>query len=410
VVTVSHMGHRGEGVVQACEERGISRCFVPYTAPGDIARIAILSDRGDVVELVEHGPHRAPPTCPHAGVCGGCAVQHLTRGSYLTWKHGIVQAALDRQGLDIQVSPMVDAHGDGRRRASVHVSISGGRVSTGFMRARSHELVAIAQCPVLCPELSDAFDIAGALMVALTGICRAMEVQFTATHTGLDCNILGPRNLGYDQHTALTRIAQDRNLARLCVDGDPVLTQREPTIRMGRCDVILPAAAFLQATQRGEEVLSSLVGDRLRDAGNVADLFCGVGPFALRLSEHATIYAADSNAASLSALSSAANHTRGIKPVTTKLRDLFTDALTTTELNKFDAVVLDPPRAGARHQTRALADSDVPVVVSVSCDAASFARDARVLVEGGYTLEQVTPVDQFKWSAHVEMVGLFSRP
>ncbi len=414
---IAYIGHRGDGIGWNNHEDGQddaqgeskARYYVPYTVAGDTVRASVTGDRGNLVEIMTPGPDRISPLCPHFGSCGGCALQHLKQDAYIEWKQDVVVTALERQGLNNGVESLIDAHGTGRRRVTIHVEMSGYDVQAGFMRAKSRQLMAIDACPVLAPELSGCFQIARELGVALAGACRALDVQMTATSTGLDCNITGPGDLNYDQHVDLTTIAQKRELARLSVNGETVVEQRAPELIMGSSRNIVPPGGFLQATEMGEKTLSGLVVEHLGQAAHVADLFCGIGPFTLRLAHAAQVYAADSDASAIDALQRTANHSSGLKPISAVRRDLFSDPLTHLELNRFDAVVFDPPRAGAQKQVRELAQSTVGVVVAVSCDAASFARDARVLVEGGYSLVRVIPVDQFRWSAHVEIVGCFER-
>lgn len=412
-LTISYVGHRGEGVTWINQietpDGEKSRCYIPYTVTGDTIKARITGERGEIAEIIEAGPDRVEPFCPHFGSCGGCALQHLDAPAYTAWKQNIVEEALDRQAIKTTVAPIIDAHGDGRRRVTVHVKISKQGIHAGFLRAKSHDLLNIDTCPVLSPALSECFQTACKLGAALRNTCNALDVQFATTSSGLDCNIIGPQDLTYDQHMDLADLAHEHNFARLSVNGDVVLEQRPPSIKMGAAEVTVSSGTFLQATELGEDTLSSLVSAWVGEAQTVADLFCGVGPFALRLAARASVYTADNNEKTIAALQHAVNHTPGLKPLEIVRRDLFADPLTMLELNRFDAVVFDPPRAGAQKQARELAQSSVPVVVAVSCDAASFARDARTLIGGGYTLREVVPVDQFKWSAHVEIAGYFVR-
>lgn len=410
VVTVSALGRHGHGIAEA----GEGRLFVPYSLPTEKVRVNITGDRVEIIEIIEPAKDRVEPVCPHFGQCGGCAVQHMQEVAYFEWKRGIVTIALQHQGLDIDVEPVVDAHGAGRRRVTLHALRQGAIVQVGFMQARSHKLNDIQTCAVLAPVLSGAINLARELGECLLAPDRGMDVQLTGSDTGLACNITGTDAvcaIGYDRHMALTELAGAYDLARLALDGDVVVERQKPQLRFGAALVTAPAGAFLQATKRGEQVLSGLVTEHLTAIGSkaVADLFCGVGPYALRLAEQARVLAADSNAASVDALAAAVRHTQNLKPVETVVRDLFDNPVTADELNEFDAVVLNPPRAGASAQVAELASSRVRHVIAVSCDPSTFARDARVLVEGGYALERVTPVDQFKWAAHVEVVGFFRR-
>jgi 23S rRNA (uracil1939-C5)-methyltransferase len=305
---------------------------------------------------------------------------------------------LARAGLAIAPAEVMDAGGEGRRRVSIH----GRKAGAGFMRLRSHQLEDIDHCPILVPALAPAFDIARAVAI-LAGDC---DVAVTASENGLDVMVKAARQV---DGLKLAPFVQRFNLARLSLNGEPVLEALPPLVKMGKAQVKLPVASFLQATAQGEHVLAKLVSDHLKKARRIADLFCGIGPFAFRLAERASITAVDSDRAGLAALEEGARRTQGLKPIIVQRRDLFREPLIARELNAFDGLVFDPPRAGAEAQARELAKSSVKRVVAVSCDAATFARDASILVAGGYSLAAVIPVDQFVWSPHVEIVGTFER-
>jgi 23S rRNA (uracil1939-C5)-methyltransferase len=277
------------------------------------------------------------------------------------------------------------------------------------MEKRSHRLLDLDTCPIIVRALADAADVARALAAPLAGRVKALDVLLTATEAGLDCDIRGAVAVHGDSQLALSDVAAGCDLARITVNRDLVIARTPPTLRMGLATVHLPPGAFLQATAAGETALARLACDGVGAAGRIADLFCGIGPFALRLAAQATVTAFDSDALALDALSRAARGSSGLKPVQAGRRDLFRKPLTAAELDRFDAVVFDPPRAGAEAQAGELAKSKVPVVVAVSCDPASFARDAATLVAGGYRIESVVPVDQFKHAAHVEIVAVFRR-
>jgi 23S rRNA (uracil1939-C5)-methyltransferase len=270
------------------------------------------------------------------------------------------------------------------------------------MRLRSHQLEDIEHCPILVPALSPAFDIAR----ALAGKAGDCDVAVTASETGLDVMVKAARKV---DGPVLASLAQRFPFARLSLNGVTLIEATPPLVTIGRAQVKLPVASFLQATAQGEKVLASLVSDHLKKARKIADLFCGIGPFALRLAEKAGILAVDSDRAGLTALDEAARRTQGLKPIQSQRRDLFREPLIARELNAFDGVVFDPPRAGAEAQAHELAKSSVKRVAAVSCDATTFARDAAILVRGGYRLVSVTPVDQFVWSPHVEVVGTFAK-
>jgi 23S rRNA (uracil1939-C5)-methyltransferase len=270
-------------------------------------------------------------------------------------------------------------------------------------------VVAIGRCPILAPELDRGIETAWDIAETLAGTRKPLDIAVTATDGGLDVDVRGSGRLPPARMAELGRLAERRRIARLTRHGEIVAQCALPTLRMGRAQVVLPPGAFLQATALGEAILASLVEAHCQDARRIADLFCGVGPFALRLAERARVSAVDGDAAAIAAVQQAAAATQGLKPVKAQRRDLFRRPLAPVELEHFDAIVFDPPRQGAEAQARALAASNVPTVVAVSCNVATFARDARLLVEGGYRMIGVTPIDQFVYSAHVELVSCFHK-
>jgi 23S rRNA (uracil1939-C5)-methyltransferase len=317
---------------------------------------------------------------------------------------------LKQAHLDCEVAPLVDAHGLGRRRMTVHARMGTHDVlKVGFAAAYSHDIVPVDRCPILDPGLDGALDAAWALAEPLIRIGKPLDIQITATGTGLDVDMRGSGPLPANMIAALSQLAEKHRLARLTRHGELVLMRTQPLITIGAAQVTLPPSSFLQATTAGEEALAALVAKHCRRAKHIADLFCGVGPFALRLAASARVSAFDSDAGAVSALQKAATATSGLKPVKAEARDLFRRPLVPQELREYDAVVFDPPRQGAQAQALQLAASKVGTVVAVSCNIATFARDARILVDGGYHLEGVTPVDQFRHTPHVELVARFTR-
>lgn len=411
-VTIDHVGHRGDGVSLTTGDA----LYVPYTLRGETVEVDHAAgnhpDRRKLLAVDVASPERIEPFCPHFGVCGGCAIQHWATEPYHAWKRNIVAETLAQAGIDCEVAPLVDAHGAGRRRVTLH-----GRFGThdvlkvGFSTASSHDVIPIHRCPILDPALEGALDAAWALAEPLTSkmpVTKPLDIQVTATANGLDVDVRGSGPLPTPFVTALSRVAEQHRLARLTRHGELVLQRLPPTLRMGRAEVMLPPGSFLQATVAGEETLASLVGERVGKAKEVLDLFCGVGPFALRLAEKTRVTAYDNDAGAIAALAKAAR-TPGLKPIKAEPRDLFRRPLVPPELRDFDAVVFDPPRQGAQAQALKLAASKVPVVVAVSCNVATFARDARLLIDGGYRIEAVVPVDQFRHTPHVELVAKFTR-
>jgi 23S rRNA (uracil1939-C5)-methyltransferase len=402
-LVIDYVGHRGDGVALP------GHLYVPYTLPGETVEAGPVPghhpDRRRLLAVETASAERITPFCPHFGVCGGCAIQHWQTEAYRAWKRNIVVETLAQARLDCEVAPLVDAHGSGRRRLTLHARMSSREViKVGFAAAGSHDIIPIDRCPILDPTLGGAIDAAWALTEPLVGIGKPLDIQITATDNGLDVDMRGSGPLPAPVIAKLSRIAEQHRLARLTRHGELVLQRLPPTLRMGRAELTLPSGSFLQATAAGEEAMATQIIERVGRAKAIADLFCGVGPFALRLAEKARIAAFDSDTGAISSLQKAAR-TQGLKPIKAEARDLFRRPLMPQELRDYDAVVFDPPRQGAEAQTRQLAASKVPLVVAVSCNVATFARDARILVDGGYKIETVTPIDQFRHTPHVELVA-----
>lgn len=410
-LAIDRLGQRGEGIGRG--ERGL--VFVPYALPGDTVLADVEGDRGRLLEIVAPSADRIAPFCPHYGVCGGCAVQALAPAPYLAWKRDLVVSSLRHAKIEARVAAAIDAHGEGRRRATFHArtlrdALGRPRIEVGFMRARAHDIVDIEACPVLAPELAGAPRAAHAVAQALSSTSKPLDIVVTATRTGLDVDVRGCGELADHLRQTLIAEAARLDLARISNHGAILIERRAPRLTMGLADLAPPPGAFLQATQSGEETLARLVRERIGAARRVADLFSGVGTFAFRLAERSQVHAVESDRAAIAALVRAAGEAGpALKPITTEARDLMRRPLSAAELAPFDAVVFDPPRAGAEAQARELAASQVPLVVAVSCNAQTFARDARILIDGGYTLAEVTPVDQFRHAPHVELVAAFTK-
>jgi 23S rRNA (uracil1939-C5)-methyltransferase len=406
-LVIDHVGHRGDGIAFA----GGQTVFVPYTLDGETVDAEPVADHPDrrILSRIEHASAaRIAPFCKYFGACGGCAIQHWEPEAYRAWKRGIVVDTLAHTGIECEVDALVDAHGAGRRRITVHARRGAdGELRVGFAAASSHAIVAIDDCPILDPGLHGAFDAARALAEVLKPTTKPLDIQITATDSGLDVDVRGSGPLPSAMIATLSRLAEQHRLARLTRHGELVLMRTPPVIAIGTAQVTLPPGSFLQATTAGEESLAALVTEHCKRAKHIADLFCGVGPFALRLAAKSRVSAFDSDAGSVAALQKAGTSTSGLKPVKASARDLFRRPLVPQELRDYDAVVFDPPRQGAEAQARQLAASKVPVVVAVSCNVATFARDARILIDGGYGIEGVTPVDQFRHTPHVELVARF---
>ena len=407
---IDHVGHFGDGVALADGQS----IFVPYTLGGETVDVTAVPgrhpDRRQLVRVEQPSPERIEPFCQHFGICGGCAIQHWKTERYHAWKRNLVVTTLAQAKIDCEVFPLIDAHGQGRRRMTLHARKGTHELlKVGFAAAHSHDIVPIDRCPILDPALNGALEAAWALAEPLTAIGKPLDIQITATDDGLDVDIRGSGPLPAVLVSTLSAVAAKHGLARLTRHGELVLMRRPPGVTMGKARVLLPPGSFLQATVAGEEALAALVSERSRRAKHIADLFCGVGPFALRLAEKSRVAAFDSDTGAIASLQKAAASTSGLKPVRAEARDLFRRPLVAEELRDFDAVVFDPPRQGAQAQAERLAMSKVPVVIAVSCNVATFARDARILIDGGYKIEGVAPVDQFRHTPHVELVARFTR-
>jgi 23S rRNA (uracil1939-C5)-methyltransferase len=409
-LVIDHVGHRGDGVTTV----GGESVYVPYTLGGETVEVTPVPghhpDRRRLIAVESPSPERVAPFCPHFGVCGGCAIQHWETERYRAWKRDIVVTMLAQDGIACEVAPLVDAHGAGRRRITLHARMGMHEVlKVGFAAANSHDIVPIDRCPILDPHLDGAIEAAWAVAEPLITMGKPLDIQVTATASGLDVDVRGSGPVSTKLIGKLSEVAKQHGLARLTRHGELVLMRTTPVITVGTAQVALPPGSFLQATVAGEETLAALVAEHCKRAKHIADLFCGVGPFALRLAAKSRVAAFDSDAGSIAALQKAATSTSGLKPLKAEARDLFRRPLVPQELRDYDTVVFDPPRQGAQAVATQLAASKIPTVVAVSCNVATFARDAKILIDGGYKIDGVTPVDQFRHTPHVELVARFRR-
>ena len=416
--TVARIGGQGDGVM----DTGAGRLYVPYTVPGDVALVRIKKPRADgfAAELrVLHspGPDRAEPACPHFFACGGCALQHLNDAAYAAWKRDQVLRALARHGFtDAPTAPLVRTQPSRRRRADIVLRRLANGVLAGFHERESRRIVDVAACPVLEPELVALLEPLRAALALRLAVGEGVDVRMTATETGIDVTLVGRLGLGGKARAALAAFAAEQDLARLAAldpaSGfvDPIAVRRASAVRFGGVAVEIPPAAFLQASAEAEAAMIAETLAAVAGARRVIDLYAGCGTFTFPLAEAgAHVQAVDGDAAAISALQAAARRAGLEGRVTAETRDLARQPLSAAELKRADAVVFDPPRAGAKEQAAEIAAAGVPVVVGISCSPASFARDARILADAGYRLERVVPIDQFLWSPHVELVGVFRR-
>lgn len=405
-LSIASLGAQGDGIATV-EGRPV---YVPFTLPGEVVTAARAKDRADLIAVIEPSPQRVAPPCRHFGTCGGCALQHMDMDAYLAWKRAKVVDALRGRGLDCVVADIVPCAPQTRRRAVMAARRTEGGMLLGYYAAMSHRIIDIEECPILRPGIVERLDdlrrLAG--LVCATG--DAFKIAVTATDTGLDIAVEGAGKLPQPQRLKAGGFAIDNGFARLTVDGEIVVEPVKPAVSFGGAPVEVPPGGFLQATSQAEEAMAGLVVPHLKRAKRVADLFSGAGTFALRLAASSEIHAVEADAAALAALDRGFRFAPGLKRVTAEKRDLFRRPLTFKELNAYDGLIFDPPRAGAEDQSKQIARSGVPLVAAVSCNPVTFARDLGILAEGGYAIRSVTPIDQFLWSPHVEAVALLEKP
>ncbi len=414
---IEAVGARGDGYAEVDGKP----VFVPLTVAGDELRVRITGEtaagfRGEIIELERPGPGRADPPCPHFGPCGGCALQHLDMTSYRAWKDALVPKALSQRGLEAEeIRPTHWIEPGTRRRVVMTALAAGGALKLGFNERYSHKVVDLRHCQIMTPSLFSAVAPLRAALTAVPSGRAGLTVTLSETDSGLDLLLEGEKELNLAAREALAALAEELDLARLSWreakgEVEPVAQRRAPKLSFGGVEVTPPPGGFLQPSRAGEAALGGLLLEGRPDgARRLLDLFSGCGSFSFPLLGEGSLRAADGDAAAIAALSNAARLPALQGRVETEQRDLFRRPFMADELVDFDVVVFDPPRAGAQAQAEHLASSRVPVLLAVSCNPSTFARDARVLVDGGYRLRWVAPVDQFVWSPHLELVAKFER-
>jgi len=405
---IEAVGGEGDGVAAG-------PVYAPFTLPGERVRLRGRGERRDLVEVLAASADRVAPPCPHFGVCGGCALQHWAHAPYLAWKVERLAGTLARQRIETQILPAFAAGPATRRRVALHAR-RGTREAArlGYKARKSWDLVDIAVCPIAEPVIQSAIPALKRLAAPLFEHPKsAPTLHVTASDTGLDIEITGVERrsggLSADARVQLAERAAAADFARVTLDGEAAYLARSPTVDLGPAVVALPPGAFLQATREAEAAMAGFVAEAAAGAGRIADLYCGVGTFTFRLAQIAPVHAADFAPEAVAALGAALATASGLKGVTAEARDLVRRPVLAQELKKTDVALFDPPRAGAAEQAAELARSSVARVIGVSCNPATFARDAATLVDAGFRLERLLPVDQFLWSPHVELVGVFSR-
>ncbi|HEX2842240.1 class I SAM-dependent RNA methyltransferase [Hyphomicrobium sp.] len=401
-VVIDRIGAKGDGVAL----RDGEPVYVPFALPGERWRIGVE----DPVRITE-SPDRAEPICRHFLRCGGCLAQHMSPSLYRDWKRGLVVEAFRHRGIEADVAPVVVVDAASRRRAFLGVERRGSDVTVGFREEGQHKLVDLMECPVL--DLRIVSAVPGLRVLAQRVMADRVGGRLVVTRVdhGLDVSFdNGRKDLAPHEKAEIGAFAQKMGLVRLVVGGETIVAAGRPAVTIAGVAVDIEPGLFLQAVPQAEGLLADLCVKALpKSAKTVADLFSGVGTLTLPIARRAAVTAYDSDRRAITALSGAVRHAQGIKPITAVVRDLFRDPLSARELGAFDAVVFDPPRAGAAEQAERLAKSKVPLVIAVSCSPATLARDARSLIDGGFRMGPVTPIDQFLYSAHVEAFAVFRR-
>ena len=403
---ISAIGNRGDGIAETEE----GRFYIPFTVPGD--RLLLTIQDGGIIHSrrTADGPDRCTPVCSHFGECGGCALQHVDDVEYSTWMHKRVTQALALHGLYVKVDPPIRIPPGTRRRARLGVRSTAKGVVLGFKAKRSHWLVDVTECPIVHTEIVALLPQLRTVLSYCLEVGGGAEVSVAIVDSGLDVAVDTSSVLDLAKRERLAEFAASSKLARLTWAGELVVQRHLPCVVFAEIAVHLPIGVFLQPTKKGELVLTEFVATALDSATTVADLFAGCGAFSLPLAiAGKRVHAVDVDNSQISALNAAAQGPRLGARITAETRDLERRPLAGSELTRFDGLVLDPPRAGAVAQIREIAAMAISVGVYASCNPATFARDARTLFDGGYNLGMVTPIDQFVWSAEIELVAVFRR-
>ncbi len=401
-VVIERLGHRGDGVAPG-------PVFAPRTLPGEAVSGEVRDGRIEQPRILRPSPERVAPPCPHFRSCGGCALQHASDRFVAGWKADVVVQALAAQGLTAEIAAVETSPARSRRRAVLSARRTKGGALVGFHARESDAIVAIPHCHLLDPALMAALPAIEALTLAGASRKAELSVAVTQTDAGCDVAVTGARAADAALRSDLAAVAAAHALARLTWNGEVVAHLAPPSRRLGGVRVTLPPGAFVQATDHGEAVLVERVVAATEGAERVIDFFAGAGTFTFPLARRAAVHAVEGDTELLRSLADGWRGATGLRRVTTERRDLFRRPLLPDELAGYDAAVIDPPRAGAPSQTKALADAAVPRVAAVSCNPVSFARDARILAAQGYRMGSITVVDQFRWSTHVEIVAAFAR-
>jgi 23S rRNA (uracil1939-C5)-methyltransferase len=409
---VQSLGAQGDGIAHG--ENG--PIFIPFSVPGETVAVARVKDQGTIMSITEASPDRQAPACRHfgpdgvGGTCGGCSLQHIKDDAYRAFKRNLVVSALRSKGIETEVDELITCQPKQRRRAVFAARKTEKGLLIGFNQASSHHIVAIEECPVTSDGIISRLADLRAIGLTLAPKSDAFRMSVLETTNGLDISVDGVKSITDTQRQTLTNVVLKLPaIARVTLAGEILIEPVKPVIYFGDVKVSPPSGGFTQATKEAEDAMAEIVIAHIGKAKRIADLFCGSGTFALRLAKIGRVQAVEADDRALKSLDLAARGTQGLKQWTVEKRDLFRRPYMTKELKIFDAVVFDPPRAGAEFQVKELAKSTVKKVVAVSCNPLTLARDLAILIEGGYRVTRVTPVDQFLWSPHVEAVATLEK-
>ncbi|MFY9640313.1 MAG: TRAM domain-containing protein [Rhodomicrobium sp.] len=407
-VAIEAMGAQGHGIGRV--DGG--KIFIPCTLPGETVRVELHGQKAVATKIETPSRSRIEPVCRHFGTCGGCALQHWAEPAYKEWKQGLVTSALSRAGINAQIEPLRSYPVSSRRRATFTARRLGADIELGYNAMRTHAVIDLEECPILLPQIVSALlHLKDALIAAMPSSGEA-KISVTAAANGLDCAVEGPRLAPATQAKLVSTLGA-AGFIRASWNGELVLLSAQPFVTFGGVRVAPGPNAFLQAVEACERDMADWVLDALSQAhaasGPVCDLFAGLGAFTFPAARIAAVTAYEESPEAVAGLAAAAKQAKAIKAVSAIRRDLFRSPLGPLELNKFTGIIIDPPREGAEAQARALAASKAGAIAMLSCNPASFARDAAILISGGFKLSRLAAFDQFRFSAHVEIAGLFER-
>jgi len=406
ILKIETLGHRGDGVATTTN----GRVFVPFTLGGERVAVKGNSVRRELVKVLDHSPHRIEAICEYFTICGGCQLQHLAKVPYLEWKWNMICEALSNIEIDNKPAPVISFENAKRRRVVFTACHASEGIKLGFLEKATHKIIDIKYCPVISTAISANIEKIKQVIRPVLPAKGNSSIHVLECESGLDIHVEAKGALNEKSRQSAVRIALEAGISRFSFGGETLVETKRPHLTIGLARVSPPPGVFIQAMEEAEQKIAELVCTHLKGCKNVADLFCGVGTFALRLAENSTVFACESQQNALDALNEAWRGTGGrLKAIRCEKRDLNLRPVMAEELKKIQGVVFDPPRAGAQAQAKQLARSKVQKIAAVSCNPNSLADDLAILTDGGFKVVSVTPIDQFVFTPHVEVVALLER-